>query len=204
MNQKKIFDHLADVYLDSPSNSKHASKIPETGNKEDPADTETIEERPKNNVYKKLFLISAAAAAILLIAFIVGRNHRLVFESAIVLAPETVKVEFAFEPAQKSIYSIRIAKQDISAYKTLKFQAKTADPKDIINLRIELSNTLNERSEVYMSALPGKWKEYTIDLADFKKISDWKSINTLAFILEEWNSVNDKGTIYFDNVRLAK
>jgi hypothetical protein len=204
MNQKKIYDHLADIYLDTPSSAKQTKKNLEIEKKEEPVNPVVIEENPKGNIYKKLFLISIAAVCGLLILFAVNRNHRLSFESAMILAPEAVKIDFAFEPAQKSIYSIRLDKLDISKYKTLKFLAKTGDPKDEISLRIELSNSLNEKSEVYMSPLAGKRKDYTIDLADFKKISDWTTVTTLSFILEEWNSTQDKGIIYFDNVRLAK
>ena len=204
MNQKKIYDHLADVYLNSPPRTQQVKKNFEIEKKEELEEPELIEEKPRGNIYKKLFLISIAAVCGLLILFAVNKSHRLSFESALILAPEAVKIDFVFEPAQKSIYSIRLEKLDVSKYKTLKFLAKTGNPKDEISLRIEMNNSLNERSEVYTSALPEKWKDYTIDLADFKKISDWTAMSTLSFIIEEWNSTQDKGTIYFDNVRLTK
>ncbi|MFA5362064.1 MAG: hypothetical protein WC335_02305 [Candidatus Omnitrophota bacterium] len=203
MNQKKIYDHLADIYLDSTRNGKPVKNEFEIGNKETVKPV-IIEEKPKKNIYKKLFLISIGAVCGLLILFAANRNHRLSFDSAMILAPEAVKIDFVFEPAQKSIYSIRLDKLDVRTYKTLRFLAKTGNPKDKISLRIELNNSLNEKSEVYMNTLPGKWQDYTIDLTDFKKINDWTSIKALSFIIEEWNSTQDKGFIYFDNVRLVK
>ncbi|MDD2703696.1 MAG: hypothetical protein PHC33_06830, partial [Candidatus Omnitrophica bacterium] len=171
MNQKKIYDHLADIYLDSTIRAKEAKNNREIEKNGEAVTPAVIEPKPESNIYKKLFIISIAAVCVLLILFAAGRNHRLAFESSMVLAPEAVKVDFTFEPAQKSIYSIRLAKLNLSKYKTLKFLAKTENPKDEISLRIELDNSLNEKSEVYINTLSGKWKDYAVDLADFKKIS---------------------------------
>lgn len=71
-------------------------------------------------------------------------------------------------------------------------------------MRVEIQSIFKERSEVYVKDIPGKWKEYSIDLTQFKNITEWAAMSGLIFTIEEWNSSNDKGVVFIDNVRFVK
>ena len=75
---------------------------------------------------------------------------------------------------------------------------------DTISLRVEFTSAYKEKSEVYVKNIPYRWQELTFNLSDFKNITDWSEIKDMSFTVEEWNTRENKGIVYIDNVRVLK
>jgi len=187
MVKKDIYEHLADIYLDASSKKRKKAK-----------------KYPKK--FKTIFFISIAVILFLVVSLFTslkGKNTLLNSEIALIVCPEVVKINFHFDPARKEVYSLDLNKLNLRRYKSLVFSAKKANFKDNAALRIEFTNAFREKSEVYIKDIPHKWREYKINLSEFKNINDWSSMTGLAFVMEEWNVKEKKGVIYLDNVRFS-
>ncbi len=187
MDKKDIYEHLAKIYLDASLKRKKKSRDP---------------------VFLKSLFIASIVLIVGFASFSVfnlsHKNRNPNTEIALVLSPDPVKINFNFDPAKKEIYSLYLNKLDLNRFKALGFSVKKFDYNDTISLRIEFVNAFKEKSEVYIKNIPHKWKEYKIDLSEFKKISDWSKMITLAFIVEEWNTKQKNNVVYVDNIRLLR
>jgi hypothetical protein len=187
MDKKDIYEHLAKIYLDSTSLKKKKSKT-------------------RSADYKQFLLIAASVILGILVLFSVfPLRHK--FSSsrlALVLSHDTVKINFRFDPAKKEIYYWTLNKLNLNNYKTLGFVLKKSNFSGAISLKVEFANRYKEKGEVYLKDIPNKWQEYKIAFSDFKAISDWSEMESLAFVVEEWNTKEASGIIYIDNVRLIK
>ncbi|MCM8797545.1 MAG: hypothetical protein NC923_06710 [Candidatus Omnitrophica bacterium] len=185
MDKKDIYEHLAKIYLDASSKRKKKAQI--------------------HRNFRNPVFISVAIAIFL--TFVLSANlKRRNFnpETALVLFSDVAKINFHFDPVKKENLSLDLNGLNLTGYKILAFSAKTANPKNKIRMRIELTNSYQEKSEVYLDYLPGHWKEYRIKLASLRNITDWSNLRILAFITEEWNVQDKKGIVYIDNVRFIK
>jgi len=187
MEKKDIYEHLAKIYLDASLKRKKKAK-------------------ESTRVFRNLFLGSSAAIFILVfsLVFNFSRNKGLKAETALVLQPDAVKINFHFDPAKKEFYSLALNNLDLGRYKTLAFSAKKADYKDNLALKIEFINVFKEKSELYLRNLSHKWGDYKISLGEFKNLSDWSSMINLGFVVEEWNAKEKRGIVYLDNIRFLK
>jgi len=187
MDKKDIYEHLAKIYLDTPSVKKKKSKT-----------------QAKDH---KNFIIIAAAMVLGLTLLVYARlnfHSPLKQQVALILATEPVKLNYNFDPAKKEIFSFNLNKANLSRFNTLGFSVKKSNYEDIVSLRVEFTNIFKERSEVYIKDIPNKWKYYTIRFSDFANITDWSEMSDVSFIIEEWNTKDRKGLVYLDNVRLFK
>ena len=187
MEKKDIYEHLAKIYLDASLKRKNKSK-----------------ERTK--LFRNLFVTSVTLASVLgvFLVFSIFQKRGLRTQTALVLQPDAVKLNFHFDPAKKELYSIALNKLNLNSYKTLAFSAKKVNYKENIPLRVEFLNTFKEKSEVYLENIPLKWQEFKIDLAKFKSLSNWSEMFKLDFVVEEWNVKEKKGVVYLDNIRFLK
>lgn len=199
MNKKDIYEHLANIYLDASTKKKNkkARKYPD--------------------IFQNLFFISTLIIFVLIILlFNVSRKSNLLFtnlnknkliksELAFVLQPNIVKINFNFDPVKEEAYYINLNELDLARFKALGFSVRKANYEDNIILKLEFTNASKERSEAYFYNIPSyKWQEYKINLSDFKDISDWSKMSSLAFIIEESNVNKKKGIVYLDNVRFLQ
>ncbi len=190
MDKKDIYEHLAKIYLDA-SVKKHAPAAP----KQHPA------------VLRNLFILSIACVIVLSTALAASHARRISpfpAEVALVLSPDPLKINFDFNPAKKEIYTLDLNNLDLTRFYQLGFAVKKINPTDTVSLRVEFSNAYNEKSIVYLHGITTRWQNHTINLSDFKEISDWSQMAKLAFIVEEWNTTEKHGVIYVDNVRVAR
>lgn len=186
MDKKDIYEHLAKIYLDIPSVKKKSK---------------TQAKDHKN------FIIIAVAIGLGLAMFISVRlyfHKPLQQQMSLVLSMEPVKINFDLDPAKKEIFSINLNKVNLSKFNTLGFSVKKSNFDDIISLKVEFTSAFKEKSEVYIKDIPNKWKYYELKFSDFKTISGWSQMNDIAFIIEEWNTKENKGMVYIDNVRMFK
>jgi len=188
MVKKDIYEHLADIYLDASWKKRKKTK------------------KYRKN-FKPAFFINTAvivSLAIFLFLAIKGKNAFFNSEIALVLSPDAVKINFHFDPARKETYSLDLNKLNLRRFKVLAFSAKQAHYKDNIALRIEFTNAFKEKSEVYLRDIPHRWRNYKINFSEFKNISNWSTMSSLAFIIEEWNVQEKRGVVYLDNVRFLR
>jgi len=198
MVKKDIYEHLADIYWDASSKKKKSTRS-----------------YPK--IFKNLFFISTLIIFVLIILlFNVSHESSLLFtglngkklinsELAFVLQPNIVKINFNFDPAQKEVYYINLNELNLARFRVLKFLVRKANYEDNIILKLEFTNASKEKSEAYFYNIPSyKWQEYKINLSDFKDISDWSKMSSLAFIIEESNVNKKNGIVYLDNIRFSR
>jgi hypothetical protein len=183
MDKKEIYEHLANIYLDASTKKKKKLKKPAALN--------------------YLFFITLAIAlgsSIILARSFLG-NKKVDAQIALVLQNDVSKINFTFNPAKKEIYTINLNKLDAGRFNALAFSLKKSRYQDSVSVKVELTNTFKEQSEVYLKNIPHRWQDYKIRLKDFKGISDWSAMTHLSFIVEEWNAKEKHGVVYIDNVR---
>lgn len=188
MDKKDIYEHLAKIYLDAASLKR--------------------KKKPKDILsFRALFFISVIFIGLTILIFsnlYKYKNKSLNSEFALVLCPDVVKVNFNFDPAKKETYSVDLNNLDLNRFKTLGFSLKKANYQDIISLRVEFTSNFKEKSEIYLKDIPHKWQDYKIDFKEFKNITDWSSMQSLSFSVEEWNVRENRGVVYLDNVRFLR
>lgn len=188
MDKRDIYEHLANIYLDASSNKKKKNK--------------------KKQRLKKYIL--SGSVLVILLSFVsftaLNRKNsvRGASEVALILYPDTAKINFNFDPAKKEVYSIKLNRLNLSHYKTLAFGVKKSNFRDKVSLKVEVTNTFNEKASLYLKDIPHKWKDYAINFKEFKDISYWGEMSNLSFIVEEWNAKDKKDIIYLDNIRVLR
>ena len=187
MDKKDIYEHLAKIYLDTPSIKKKKSKSQSKDHKN--------------------FIIIAIAIGLGLTLLVSSRLylHKPLQQGiSLVFSTEPIKMNYNFDPAKKEVFSLNLNKANLSRFNTLGFSLKKSNYEDIVSLRVEFTNLFNEKSEVYIRDIPNKWKYYEAKFSDFKGITDWSEMTDVSFIIEEWNTKENKGLVYIDNVRMFK
>ncbi len=186
MDKKDIYEHLAKIYLDASSKRKKKGRRYPLG-------------------FKKI-LWAGIPLALILVVLVLGPLGKTPPDSeiALILQPETVKINFNFNPAKKEAYTIKLNRLNLSRFRVLSFAARKTGYFNKINLKIELTSGFKEKSAVYIKDLPYKWQEYKINLADFKGIARLSQATSLSFIVEEWNAKEKNGIAYLDNISLLK
>jgi len=187
MDKKDIYEHLAKIYLDASSKKKKRNKA-----------------YPK--LFKNLFIVSIFLMVGLSTTIFssVSKRHNLHSETALILQNDPAKINFNFDPAKKEVYSLNLNHLNLARFKMLAFSIRNMEPRERIALRIEFVNAFKERSEIYLRNIPSNWKDFKINLTDFKNLNDWSETTSLSFCVEEWNTSGKKGIVFIDNVRLLK
>ena len=186
MEKKDIYEHLAKIYLDTPVHKKKSAE-----NSED---------------YKLFVFIGIAVVFIFSLFFLIpfSKQKPLNAKTALVLSPDPIKIAYRFDPAKKEIYTFDLMKLNLNGYRTLDFSVKKSNFKDLVSIRIEMINAYNEKSEVYIKDVSHRWKDSSVSLAEFSEITQWSEMTSLSFIIEEWNTKENTGSVFIDNVKFSK
>lgn len=186
MEKRDIYEHLARIYLDGTSVKSGAKK-----------------KGKSRDVRQYLFFALLAIPFIVLLVSAIPYRHREISrrEMSLVLSTEPLKISLPLNSAKKQIYSFDLKKLSVARYKSIAFALKKSRESDKLAVRVEFNNAYKERSEVYLYDISSKWQEYHLNLSDFGKITDWTEMESVSFILEEWNSKDGRGHLYVDNVR---
>jgi hypothetical protein len=190
MDKKEIYEHLANIYLDASSKSSKKKR--------------RLKPYPKpirNTILVGLLLIFGLGSGAAY-SHLNYRNQKTL--TSLFLYQDAAKLNFNFDPAKKETFSLELKHLNLSKYKTLSFSARKGNPKDTLALKIEFVNRFNEKAEVYIKDVAGKWTNHTIDLARFARINNWDQMKTLSFSVEEWNAKEKSGIVYIDNIRINK
>jgi len=185
MEKKDIYEHLAKIYLDVSAKDKKKA-------------------RPRKRLHTSQ-IAGIVMIALLMVSFAVIFSYRRPprnSELAMVLTPGAIKINFNFDPAKKESYTIKLNNLDLTRFKALSFSCRRLHYGDNVSVRVEFTSTFKEKSEVYFTQIPQRWETYTVSFSAFKNISDWSNVESLSFIVEEWNTKDKNGIVYIDNVRL--
>jgi hypothetical protein len=185
MEKKDIYEHLAKIYLGSTSAKKKKASTKDFKN--------------------FIFISIAIILGVFILLSTLSYKHKFSLqESVLIISPDIVKINYKFSPTQKEIHYWDLNDLNLSEYKELGFSIKKSNNDDIVSLRVEFTNVYKEKAEVYIKDISNKWRDYKFNLSDFKTISDWSLMKNLAFIIEEWNTKENRGIIYIDNLRFLK
>lgn len=187
MDKTDIYEHLANIYLDTSRKKKAKANEPRR--------------------FKNLFLISIVVIGILSFSVITNNVHQkspLDSEVAFIILPEVIKINYNFNSIKKEAYSVDLNSLNLSPFKALVFSVRKTDPNDVVYMRVELSNGYKEVSELYIKDIRYRWKSFKIALSDFKRISDWSNMAKISFVVEEWNTKNKHGVVYIDDVKFIR
>jgi hypothetical protein len=191
MDKKDIYEHLAKIYLDTtPAAAKSKNiKVP-----------------AKRKRYFLFAAVPFAAGVFVFLLLVSFRAHPAIpFSStSLVVAPDTIRLGFDLENAKKQVYDLDLNRLNLNECKVLVFSLRNSNYNDTLSFRVEFTNAFKEKAEMYVSDVSNKWKEYRLNLTDFKSITDWSEASKLSFIVEEWNTRDNKGILYIDNVRFLK
>ncbi|MBU0548464.1 MAG: hypothetical protein KJ710_06330 [Candidatus Omnitrophica bacterium] len=190
MDKKEIYDHLANIYLDASSKSSKKKRKSKAYPK------------PVRNLILVGFLLVLGLGSGIAYSNFNYRNHDA--QITLFLFQDTAKLNFNFDPAKKETFSLELKQLNLSKYRTLAFAVRKVNPKDTIALKVEFINRFNEKSEVYLKDIPGKWASYEIGLGRFAKINDWDQMKVLSFSVEEWNAKEKSGIVYIDNIKVIR
>lgn len=199
MDKKDIYEHLAKIYLDASSKNKNQKS----------------QGYPK--VFRNSFFISLLIIVTLTTLLFINltkdkslltgwyKSKPINSEFIFILQSDIVKINFNFGPTKKEIYSMNLNNLNLDNFKAIGFSLRKINYQDNIILKVEFSNTVNEKSEIYLNDIPAyKWQDYKISLSEFKDINDWSCMSNLSFIVDEWNTQEKKGIVYIDNIRLLR
>lgn len=190
MDKKDIYEHLAKIYLDtSPSTKKNVEKSSK-----------------KRNIYYLYASIPFAAGILIFLLIASFRSHPALplSQTSMVVSDETIKLGFNLQAAKKQVYDLDLKNLNLHSYKALVFSLRDSNYNDTLSFRIEFTNAFKEKAELYVKDVSNKWKEYRFELSDFKGITDWTEVTGLSFVVEEWNTRDNKGILFIDNVRFLK
>jgi len=186
MDKKDIYEHLAKIYLDASQKKKKKTK--------------------KHPAIKNFLIIFLSfLLGFFVFSFLPQKKSKPAnAQFALLLQHSPAKINFNFDPACKEVYSINLNQLNAGRFKALGFSVKKTNFRDSISLRVEFTNAFKEKSEVYVKNIPYKWQDFTIPFSEFKKLSDWTDMQSLSFIVEQWNTTENNGVVYIDNVGLLK
>lgn len=190
MDKKDIYEHLAKIYLDNtPSRPEKKHPLPAR--------------KRKYYLLASIPFIAGTCVFLLLVSF---RSHPALplASTSLIVSGETIKMGFNLETAKKHVYDLDLKSLNLNDYKLLVFSLRDSNYSDRLSFRVEFTNAYRERGELYVNDVSNKWKEYQFKLADFKGISDWSEMTGLSFAVEEWNTRDNKGILFIDNVRFLK
>lgn len=122
------------------------------------------------------------------------------------LGRDLIRINYNFIdiPLKTETYSIDLAGLNIIEFNRLEFSCRKAKQKGEIFLKVELENSLKERSHFYIPGIKNRWQLMGVDLSEFKEINDWSNIKNLSFVIEEWNVQEKRDTVYIDEIRFKK
>jgi len=191
MTRDEIYDHLAQVYL---------------GKRKKVDEKKRIE-------FNAWLLINILITAIIfssafygLTAFLTHRSSY--FESKIIYALHSgrISLEYNFrnDVAPIKAFTLDVPEGiDAQQYGTIQFNLRAKEEGNPGVLKVVVQSRKNESSSYYVQGITHAWKEYSIPLDEFKHISHWSDLKDISFVLESWNTNNDKGLILIDDVRFS-
>lgn len=187
MTRDEIYDHLAQVYL----------------GKRKKADSKKKRALNAWLVINALIMVIIFSSAFYgLTAFFTQKD--LLSPSNIVFSLHSglVSLDYNFDgdfPPSKS-FSLAVPLMDAAKYRNLRFSVRAKDGGNPGTVKVVIQSRRNEISAYYIQGIDGDWQDYSIPLAQFKRISDWADLKDISFVLESWNMENKKGVLLIEDI----
>jgi hypothetical protein len=186
---KEIYEHLAEVYLDSSRNK----------NKNHPNNKSLF-----RNPFKVGIGVVVCFVFVLTVIIFARKSAPHKSQLALVLEDDTRKIDYDFNNTKKKVAIYDLRNMNLLGFKSLGFRLRKGNYQDNLHMRVEFISNFGEESGIYIKQIPTRWQNYTVELTEFKDISDWVRMRQLLFVLEEWNAQAKKGNVYIDNVQFLK
>ncbi len=191
MTREDIYDHLAQVYL----------------GKRKQADVKKKKQLNAWLVINIFITVTIFASAFYgLTAFLTKQNSSLSENVIYSLHRGPVRMAYNFNdpftPVQS--FSLSVAEMDPSKYSTILFSLRTKENDSLGVVKVVVKSEKNEVASYYVRDVDYKWKNYSIQLSEFKQITDWQHVSDVSFVLESWNLERKKGVFLIDNVSFSK
>lgn len=190
MTREDIYDHLAQVYL----------------GKRKEAD---VKKKKHFSVWLAINLVITfiifASATYGLTAYLA--QHGSFFENNIIftLHKGSIRMEYNFNdfyhPSQE--FSLSIPPMDATKYKTVEFSIRGKEEGTPGIIKVTLRNQKNEVAFVFIRDIDLRWQKIEIPLEEFQNITDFTSLTSLSFVVENWNVANKKGIVLIEDVNLS-
>lgn len=192
MEKNEVYDYLAKIYLDKQPAAKAEKKA-----------------QVKGLDYWLLFLILIAIGALGILFYFRYPSFLLEperYSLDISTGNEFIKIKynFALRGTKKEGYTLTLADLNAEGFSALQFKARSLKKNESIKLKVELENSLKEKSFIYINGLTDSWNKFSIAMTDFKEITQWDGLTQVSFIVEEWNVVEKDDCVYIDEIRLIK
>ena len=183
-----IYEHLAEVYLNSSRNKKK---------------NHTYHKSLFKNLFKLSIIVIACLIAVLMVT-IFGHKSIPKSQRILILEANTTRIDYDFNQVKKEAAIFDLKEMNLLGFRTLSFRARKANFQDDLHMSVEFISDFGEQSQIYIKQIPTRWQNFNVDLTEFKNISDWSNMRQLLFVLEDWNARTKKGVVYFDNVYVLK
>ena len=185
MEKKDIYEHLAHIYLDA--NKKRKKRL--------------FDVRPKDLFFVSLFVI---LGAILLINISILKNKSLKNRNYFVIKSGIIKLNYNSNPTRQQICSFELNSLNVKRFRALGFSARKTNYQDNVCLKVELLNSLKERSRVSIKNLGEAWGVFQINFKAFNHLTDWSKLMRLSFVIEDLDIKGRKGAVYIDDVKFVR
>jgi len=194
MNKKDIYEHLAAVYLNTPKKSRSRRK-------------DHIHFGSVSKVFFKLGVFFTTITLVVAFSIIYAQNQQANNTGPVViLGSEINRLGLdSFSSQQKEIARFDLRNINFAKYNALGFSIRKSNYKDKVLVRIELSDAYGRHSKFFIDQLPTySWSDLKIKVNNFRGSYNRAKAYSLVFIVDDWNSKEDKGALYIDNIRLLK
>ncbi len=195
MTRDEIYNHLAQVYLGKKTEVE-------------------IEEKKKKGPRRlnawsviNIGIVGIIFVSVLsgLTAFLARRSNgwtgRITY--ALTNGPIRIPYDVAYPHPLVKTFSLAIPPIDAAKYQTLRFRIRALEEGTPGAVRVRLRNKRNEEASVFVEDIGLKWREVAIPLEEFRRISDWSSLDEVSVVIESWNAEKKKGILLIDDLCFA-
>jgi hypothetical protein len=188
MTRDEIYDHLAQVYLGKKNNQ--------------------TKPKPEKKQFSAWLVVNLIITVVIFAtsfygftAFLTRRSdtlqNRVIF--GLNKGPISLRYNLEYPYPQIKMFSIAVPGTDAKKYDHLEFAIRGAEGSPGM-IRVEIRNSLNETSSVFIDNINGDWDTKSVSFEKFEGISDWTSVSEVLFVLESWNTRSQKGLLLIDDV----
>ena len=182
--KKDVYEHLAKTFLENKSKKKVSNR--------------------HVWIFTTLIVISCLLLILQLSSLLAKRSY--IGQSFYVIQDKS-PIEFEYDFTEIGNNKIRVmlfnlSDIDLDEYSYLSLAARTKDGGKIkTSLSVQIENSLHEKDSEYISGIVSEWQTFILPLSDFENVNDWSKVESISFVIEEWNTGVKRDKIYIDEVR---
>ena len=188
MTRDEIYDHLAQVYLGKKNNQ--------------------TKPKPEKKKFSAWLVVNIIITVVIFATSFYGftaflTRHSDTLQNRVIFGlnkgPISLRYNLVYPYPQVKTFSIAVPTTNAKKYSYLEFAIRGAEGRAGM-IRIELRNSLNETSSVFVDHINNDWETKRIGLDEFQGINDWTSVSEILFVVESWNTKSQEGLLLIDDV----